>query len=341
MSLSSTLFPTYTVTPMESTFCHNPVYNYTPTLFQPVKGSPCSLGHTFINQVTDKSDPFVSLSLPISDNDLTEKEFIDRLLREFSYEMTRDEENALKMVNAGFLREQAKTIKTKVLTVIASDAYSNGIKLNDTWKAYFHKVGELLVPSALADMNNGVCDDSAKLAVGTALKDQLKWGYRENVGIVVLGEPETHAFSVSNFKDITDFNDPHASDTSKAVSNLKDYSEILKSVVPANPKSPVMCCDAWLDYHGDIESYVNSYNKKIIKRANEGPHLQEKLTFTAHDYSIPSFRKDRNEDNPEFRCFVKNSLRWMLSVFERIHDIHQISVGYVDQSAPRRSLARC
>lgn len=351
---------TYEVRPATSRSCLARLGNHTPNFFEPypLSESPCSLGQDFANQViaNDQSSSAQSDGpLPSQEfNDLDLGKSISDLLDDFFKDMTKaGEEDTL----IAFLRVDAKKIKQIVLTQIDLDANKNGIKLSEEWQEYFHSVGELLIPSALADMNHGVCDDSARLGVANSLKDQLKWGYRETIGMVSLGKPEGHVFTVSNFKNITDFNDKHATDPNKSVKTLEDYSQILKGVVPANPKRAVTCCDAWLDYHGSVDDFVRTYRKKIIgqerREANRekanGRELNrrvltpqlKKLKVTAIDYSIPSIRKNRDEDNPKFRCFIKNSLRWMLAVFDRIRNIEQIYDTSVEARRPQQGFSMC
>lgn len=145
-------------------------------------------------------------------------------------------------------------------------------------------------------------------------------------------------------------------DPNKAVKTIDDYSRILKAVTPLNPTRSVTCCDAWLDYHGSVDDFVAIYKKRIIRQARRDvnrdeanrrdsnprePIPQSKFKVTAYDYSIPSFRKKRDEDNPQLRCFIKNSLRWMLGIFDRIHSMEQIYDATIKLQRPQQSFSKC
>jgi len=331
----------YEVKPPTSRSCRARIINHRPNFFEPypLSKSPCSLGHSFANQVLAEANDF--------------NESLNSLVDEYFKDMKKAEEE----LSVAALREEyAEKIKDILVAKIILDADEHGIKLSIEWQAYFHNVGELLIPSAIADLNLGVCDDSGRLGVVNSLKDQLKSGYRENIGMIHLSQPEGHVFAVSNFKNITDFHDKHAHDPNKSVKTLEDYSQILKAVVPENPKRSVTCCDNWLDYDGSIDDFVKAYRRKIIRqerrkenweKANgreptaKEPTPEPKLKITDYDYSIPSFRKDRDEDNPEFRCFIKNSLSWLLGIFDRVHNIEQIYSATTETRQPRQSFSRC
>lgn len=209
----------------------------------------------------------------------------------------------------GALTTYIRSLKTELIEIHKEvlKKYLMRSSFSETWKDYLSELVSAAEMSALAELKLGYCGEATRLSIVQSLINQIETGKRETIQIVTLFKERSkanHAFALYNAKPLL---------SSVTLADKDDFSNFIKQLEPDNLNSPVIICDSWVGFHGLASRWLSHFdNSKANYLAN---------TFWAQmnikNYSIPSFRGERDEYNADKRYQFKHL---MLDILKRKFD---------------------
>ena len=188
------------------------------------------------------------------------------------------------------------------------------------WRNYLNNIIRISESSILVEVGMGNCGEGAAYSIVNSLIKQIETGERETIQYIeLIGETSEigHAFVLYNAHTLPSYQHFLSND---------DFINFFKEIRPANENHRVVSCDSWINFHGTASDWIFHF------RASKDNYLADTnwTKMKVEDYTIPSFRKDRNELNPEIRNELKNL---MLQILKGEIDYENLQEN--DKSAPK------
>lgn len=298
-----------------------PSQPYTPLFFQCPDVAPravCPTGFAFNNQQT-LSEYQDLLALDPTSPDFVNQLVENMLLKAIDY--------TKKTWIGDELRLSAPIFVGKVLEAFDAQLKQIGVnELSKDWSQFIIAVAEACFMGAVGSINEGRCTEAAAMSIVHSLQRQLNWGFRESVAQVELHQ-EDHTFVIYN-ADVQALNKANIHTTA-------ELNTFLAELQPQDAQRPVVVCDAWISYNGPASGWLKHYEKHIgfdsgLTKDPEAPFMK------IRDFSIPSFRKSRDEFNAKTRKLFKALILQILSIFNKVKSLNDITKVFQGPTRPGR-----
>jgi len=229
-----------------------------------------------------------------SPNKVAPKEMISQWLLK-SQPTEREERALMDLAIAGYLRKETSHSVMLHQKILKEYLLNLSFEIPPIWQDFLGKLINISEFSSLVQLEMGNCGESAYYSIVNSLIEQINTGNRETIQFIMfLGKSSQigHGVALYNAQ-------PLPSSQSFLEDNNFNFFEELKQF---NENHPIIACDSWINFHGAASDWEAHF------RASKDNYLANTrwTKINVEDYSIPSFRNNRNESNPEMRKLLKN-----------------------------------